>query len=282
MQRSTRDAMKVVSSLVLHPMAAPERSTDEKVDWIARLGEIRSEFRYSDFMHVLETNAATWAQEISVGPFWTAAAERLSQWRTEYTSVVGSSLLPMPGLPIFQGKSESSIRDKLIRLCEGDSENLIKVVPLVGPPIPKMHDLVRTRVICSYIDGVEFLANKFREMGKEFGCNPVLSREGRVEGYFAQHLTLNQDVIYREAGHTQMTIIECEIQFATELATQLWKSSHRWYEDARGRINNAPEEWQWKPDDPRFIANQLGHMIHLADGLLIQLRDREKNHFRNK
>ena len=69
-----------------------------------------------------------------------------------------------------------------------------------------------------------------------------------------------------------MATINCEIQLASELATRVWDASHPLYEDARTR-SASPEEWQWKPTDPHFIANQLGHMIHLADGLLVQLRD---------
>jgi len=99
-----------------------------------------------------------------------------------------------------------------------------------------------------------------------------LSREGRIEGYFAQHITFEQSVILRIAGHEQIATLKCEIQLASELATRIWDASHPLYEDARIR-RNSPSEWQWTPDDPRFIANQLGHMIHLADGLLVQLRD---------
>ena len=246
--------------------------TKPKVDWFAKLAEIRSEFAIPSFLGVLASNAETWAQEISVGPFWKTANKRLPQWRTEYRALVGSDLLPHLDLPEFVHKAESSIRDKLIRLCKLHESDLSKVIGAGGPPIPKLNDIVRTRVACRYIDGVEFLAKKFLEVGKETNCNIELSREGRIEGYFAQHITFEQRVILRMAGYEQMATLNCEIQIASELATRIWDASHPLYEDARTR-QYAPEEWQWKPNDRRFIANQLGHMIHLADGLLVQLRD---------
>ena len=248
----------------------------QEVDWFAKLAEIRSEFSIPNYLGVLAKNAETWAQEISVGPFWTTANNKLTQWRTEYRSLVGSDLLPQPNLPEFVSKSESSIRDKVAKLCKHHQDNLSSVVATDGPPIPKLNDIIRTRVACRYIDGVEFLAKKFVELGKETSCHTELSREGRIEGYFAQHITFEQSVILRLAGHSQMATLSCEIQLASELATRIWDASHPLYEDARMQ-RNAPEEWQWKPNDPRFIANQLGHMIHLADGLLVQLRDTDSS-----
>ena len=247
-----------------------------EIDWFAKLAEIRKEFSNPNFLGVLAKNGETWAQEISVGPFWTTANNSLTQWRTEYRSLVGSDLLLQPSLPDFRNKSESSIRDKILRLCKKNRDNLSNIITVDGPPIPNLNDIVRTRVACRYIDGVEFLARKFMEVGEETNCNSKLSREGRIEGYFAQHITFEQSVILRLAGHEQIATVICEIQLASELATRIWDASHPLYEDARMQ-RNAPAEWQWKPTDPRFIANQLGHMIHLADGLLVQLRDTDSD-----
>ena len=257
-------------------MVSVSKLKKQEIDWLARLAEIRSEFSIPNFLDVLARNGETWAQEISVGPFWTTANSKLTQWRTEYRSLVGSDLLPQPSLPEFVNKSESSIRDKITKLCKRHQDNLSNVVAVDGPPIPKLNDFVRTRVACRYIDGVAFLAGKFIELGEETNCRTELSVEGRIEGYFAQHITFEQSVIFRLAGHSQMATINCEIQLASELATRIWDASHPLYEDARMQ-RNAPEEWQWKPNDPRFIANQLGHMIHLADGLLVQLRDTDSS-----
>ena len=265
---SAPDALRTIAkSMVSRP-----KSLDSEINWLAKLGEVREEFLIPDYPKILAENTDTWANEISAGPFWTRTKRSLTQWRTEYKSLIGADLLPRPDLPDFQGKTEGGIRDKLTRLCRTHQDNLSQVVAEKGPPIPRLNDLVRTRMACRYIDGVEFLAKKLTEIAAQTNCSVELSREGRIEGYFAQHITLGQSVIFRLAGHEQMATINCEIQLASELATRVWDASHPLYEDARTR-STSPEEWQWKPTDPHFIANQLGHMIHLADGLLVQLRD---------
>ena len=255
-------------------MVSPTELPKQEVDWIAKLAEIRKEFSIPNYLGVLAENAETWAQEISVGPFWKKANASLTKWRTEYRALMDGDLLPQPSLPKFESKSKDSILDKLVRKCKSTPDDLSTLISKEGPPIPKLNDFVRTRVACRYIDGVEFLAKKFMEVGAETSCAMHLTREGRIEGYFAQHITVEQNVIFRLAGHQQMATILCEIQLASELATRVWQASHPLYADARIR-RDAPEEWQWRPNEPRFIANQLGHMIHLVDGLLVQLRDTE-------
>jgi hypothetical protein len=180
-------------------------------------------------------------------------------------------LLTAPGLPAFCGKTADSIKGKLFRRCRENADYLEKAVPVAGAPIPRMGDLVRTRIVCGYIDGVEFLTSKLHALADGMKLNPKRRREGRLEGYFAQHLTVDADVIFRLGGAAQLTKIVCEIQVASELATRMWDAGRPVYELAR-EGEDRPEAWQWDPMDPRFIANQLGHMIHLADGLLVQLR----------
>ncbi len=68
---------------------------------------------------------------------------------------------------------------------------------------------------------------------------------------------------------------------ATQLATVIWNAGHNVYSKWRDREESSGE-WQWQPRDPRFIARQLGHLLHLADGLLVQIRDAEKAEEANK
>jgi hypothetical protein len=247
----------------------PSRLTDE--DWLRELAALRSEIHLPGFWANIAENCGRWADELSVGPFWSESKHRLDQWRTEYRATTDGDLLSQPGLPNFTSKPEASIRDKLFRRCKQNAGYLQKAIEKEGPPIPRLGDLVRTRVVCRYIDGVEFLANKIMGLAEEMKLSPKRRREGRIEGYFAQHIMVNQEVIFRLAGSSQLSKVVCEIQIASELATRMWDAAHPLYESARSDATD-PEDWQWKPTDPRFISNQLGHMIHLADGLLVQLR----------
>jgi ppGpp synthetase/RelA/SpoT-type nucleotidyltranferase len=238
---------------------------------LRRLEELRPEVSLPGYWRMVAKNCGQWAHEISVGPYWTEAKTRLDQWRTEYRSDADADLLPAPGLPDFVSKAEKSIRDKVFRDCKDRPALLEEIFPVEGPAVPRLNDLVRTRVACRYIDGVEFLASKLASLGQEMGLAAERHRRGSIEGYFAQHITLRQPVIYRLAGAEELTDVKCEIQVASEMATHMWDASHPLYESIRS-VNADPEDWQWKPDSPRFISHQLGHMIHLADGLLVQLR----------
>lgn len=242
-----------------------------------RLGVIQPGRFSSGQWAVVANNAETWAREISAGPFWSEAEKRLSQWRTEYRQVYGGDLMKGIGWPSFQSKTEASIKDKIIRRCKGDLDKVASIFPSSGPLVPCLSDLVRTRIECRYIDGVEFLATKLAEFAKELGQECQRDRQGKIEGYFAQHITVNLDVLYRLMGHTQSFSVTVEIQVASELATRMWQATHGLYEiDRSDSEAPQPQEWQWQPNDPRFISNQLGHMMHLADGLLIHLRDAPK------
>ena len=141
-------------------MVSRPKSKDPEVDWLAKLGEIRQEFAIPHYPRILAENSETWAQEISVGPFWTLTKSRLAQWRTEYKSLTGADLLSRPDLPNFESKTEDGIRDKLVRVSKRNEDDLSNVVATDGPPIPKFNDLVRTRIACRYIDGVEYLAKR--------------------------------------------------------------------------------------------------------------------------
>src|SRR5712692_1694779 len=202
-------------------------------DWLEKLAARHPDVRLPGYWTTIAENAQTWAKEVTAGPFWGEAKRRLDRWRHEYRSDADADLLVSPGLPDFTFKDESKIRDKVHRLLGHDPKSA--VIAEKGPPIPKINDLVRTRVACRYIDGVEFLATRVFDLAREMGRTAERSREGRLEGYFAQHVTLQEDVIYRVGGHPTLTKITCEIQFATEMATRMWEASHPLYESVRER-----------------------------------------------
>ena len=207
-----------------------------------------------------------------MGPYWSEASKQLSSWITEYRSKTSGSLLARPGLPKFEGKSGDRIYSKLYELRLKSENCKDDLFSKEGPPIPKLNDLVRTRISCQYVDGVEFLGSKLYSLAEHMGIEHERTREGRLEGYFAQHVNFVEDVFYRFGGGREPGSIICEIQLSTELSTRVWETTHHIYEVSRG-TGEMPEDWQWNPKDSRFLSRQLGHMIHLADGLLVQLRE---------
>jgi hypothetical protein len=233
-----------------------------ELEWSKELENVRGELAVPGYWISLEENCRQWAMEISVGPFWLQVKQKLQSWKAEYRNKCGGALLVGPELPDFEGKGSKRICSKLYQKRIEKESFKEEVLPKEGPPIPKIDDLVRTRIACRYVDGVEFLGNKLFD----------LAREGRLEGYFAQHLNMSNDVLYRFGGASEKAKIIVEIQIATGLSTTVWDTTHSIYEASR-EDKQSHENWQWDPKNPKFISNQLGHMIHLADGLLVQLRD---------
>lgn len=238
-------------------------------DW----AELRPEIRVPGYWDNLTENCEQWASEVSVCPLWKAFDKHRPAWRTEFHQQTGGALLVSDELPQFCGKKHKRIQTKLRQLETGKApKKAADMWPSEGPPVPRLHDLVRTRVKCQFLDGVEFIATKLEQLATDMDLHYERERQGRIEGYFAQHLYFTHDVIYRFGGVSQQVTISCEVQFATLLASRVWEESHAVYEVWRGR-EESQDEWQWNPKEPRFLARQLGHMIHLADGLLVQLRD---------
>ena len=226
------------------------------------------------FWNTLQENCIQWADDLSVSPFWKTVKERQPAWSNDFQRKTSGSLLAEIGIPKFSPKNIQRVKEKLLHdwLRKGSPSDVTCFGPVGGSPIPLIKDLVRTRVECQFLDGVEFLTTKLAELASEMGISATRERQGRLQGYFAQHFCLEQRVIFRFGGGEQLVTIQCEVQIATALATRIWEESHRTYEEWRVQSDEA-EDWQWNPSDPRFTARQLGHMIHLADGLLVQLRN---------
>jgi len=184
--------------------------------------------------------------------------------------------LTNPFLPNFAGKEAVRTREKIFDACSKHDKPISEVWRREGPAVPQINDLVRTRVECQFLDGVEFFADHLATLATDQDVKWSRSRKGGLEGYFAQHFYFDQPVVFRFGGGSELATLQCEIQIATALATRLWEESHKIYEHGRTQKEKR-DDWQWNPTDPRFVARQLGHMIHLADGLLVQLRNTSIN-----
>lgn len=220
-------------------------------------------------------NATDWAPVVSASPYWRTVNGALENWKREYQRERGGVLFRGAQLPQFVGKSEARIKEKTIQKIKSSAtrDEEIKRIFDQSAPVPRLEDLVRVRVETHFLDGVPFLAKKLLEVAKTHDGNASLEAKGKVSGYFAQHLTLRLPVHFRFNGSTTSCDVTCEIQVATSLATLVWENSHDLYQHNRMRSETL-EEWQWNPNDPRFLGRQLGHMIHLADGLFCNLRDK--------
>jgi len=140
-----------------------------EAEWRREIERFRPELAVPGYWDTLEENCSQWAQEVSVSPFWNAAKEKLGPWIADYRSQTGGDLLAQPGLPSFQGKGSARIQTKLYDSHRREGSNPAIAFSSVGPPVPILNDLVRTRVNCKFIDGVEYFTNRLSDLADELG-----------------------------------------------------------------------------------------------------------------
>lgn len=230
------------------------------------------------YWSALAENSESWAKELSVGPFWNDVRANLVNWRKDYRRTYSGGLDANSELPSYVGKSAERIKEKTLKKIKdrgGDSAAVSSIFDQ-AVAVPRIEDLVRIRLKAQFLDGVPYLAHKVHELAKNHADEVELEAKGSLNGYFAQHLRFRLPVYFRFGGPARSCNVTCEIQIATSLATHVWENSHALYEATRMNLD-VSEEWQWNPKDPRFHSRQLGHMIHLADGLFCNLRDQLKN-----
>lgn len=226
------------------------------------------------YWSALAENSKSWAHEVSASPFWRESSEQLGNWRKDYRRTLSGELYSSSVLPSFVGKAADRIQEKTFKkiLEEGGNENAVKSIFDQHVAVPRIEDLVRVRLNVQFLDGVPYLARKVFELAGKHAEDVVVEAKGSLNGYFAQHVRFRLPVYFRFGGPPQSCNVTCEIQIATSLATHVWENSHALYESTRMKLEKS-EDWQWNPKDPRFLSRQLGHMIHLADGLFCNLRD---------
>lgn len=239
--------------------------------WLSEAEKQISEISVPGYWKTLEENCKNWSTEVAASPYWIEAKALLKHWNYDYRLEHKDDLLTKLRLPSFHPKGIERIREK-IAIKIGESKGEIRDLFSDEAVVPVLNDLVRTRISCKYIDGVDYISKQLTGLAKKHNLSVERSKEGKLEGYFAQHIVVTHPIFYRVAGLPTQVALKTEIQVATDMSTRIWESTHSVYEEERVNPKN-PEDWQWAPKDPRFVAHQLGHMIHLADGLLVQLRD---------
>lgn len=230
------------------------------------------------YWDTLATNTIDWANEVSAGPFWREAKAHLQNWRKEYRRQSSGDLDSAGTLPDFVGKASDRIKEKTLKKIQevGGGQDAVKQIFDQPVAVPRIEDLVRVRLNVRFLDGVPYLAKKVFELAKQHDKDAIHEAKGNLNGYFAQHVRFRTPVYFRFNGVPYSCNVTCEIQIATSLATHVWEQSHALYESTR-MTHERSEDWQWNPKDPRFLSRQLGHMIHLADGLFCNLRDQSGN-----
>ena len=130
-------------------------------------------------------------------------------------------------------------------------------------------DVVRTTVVVRYLDCVSIVRNVVAAAVKQHGGQDFHQEEAaRLEGYYALHLTFSLQLPSAK--------IPIEIQVCTQVQEVLRTLTHQFYVRRRLDKDISSEQLMWDYGGRQFVPCYLGHLLHYADGQIMNVRDREQ------
>jgi len=215
---------------------------------------------------------------------WTQFASNLENYNNEYyISKSGYGLFSELSLPPLDIKLFDNFLLKTQRINVLDNE-LWDAPPSYGWVKPSswyesINDIVRTCIVVKYLDGIEFLREKIKELcvkdnNRYFTCE----FKSKDEGYYAAHIYTQQkcEIPNYLAPGTKEITASVEIQITTHLKDAIYDLLHKNYEERRKLLLPVPKEiWQWDYKSTEFAINYLGHIIHYLDGMIVNVREKE-------
>jgi hypothetical protein len=214
--------------------------------------------------------------------FWTELVDNLNDYNDEYYLKHEYQLLKIEEIPI-DVKKFSSVINKSYR------KNILLNSNYPEPPssgwiLPdnwfvEIKDILRTMMTVKYLDGVEFLVDKIRQLSEKHKYDFYVDYEAREEGYYAAHITIRGGfIIVDENWDEKEVMFPIEIQITTQLQEVIKKLLHKMYEEDRiSQDLEADKKWQWDYKCKEFSSNYLGHILHYVEGMILEVRDKQKN-----
>jgi len=213
--------------------------------------------------------------------FWIKLIGNLRDYDDEYLMRNGYNLL-MEGF-----KPELNIKPFDTFLLKTFRKNVLKNKHWPDPPetewilpknwFSKINDIIRTLFVVKYLDGVEFIVDKIKSSCKQYCMESEIYFEAREEGYYAAHLYTKQEFeIPKVNWDTENINVEIEIQITTQLQEVIRRLLHKYYEDRREKMRKEDVKWQWNYKGNEFIANYLGHILHYVEGMIMEIREKQK------
>ncbi|MGB2841354.1 MAG: hypothetical protein WBC40_02565 [Halobacteriota archaeon] len=118
---------------------------------------------------------------------------------------------------------------------------------------------------------------KIKSLCEQYGKNCKVFLEAREEGYYAAHLyTKHRFEIPKVTWDTEKIDISIEIQITTQLQEGIQKLLRKYYEERRKRVEKRDIKWQWDYKSDEFAAKYLGHILHYVEGMIMEIREKQK------
>jgi len=254
------------------------RDISEYKKWLKEEHEIEISDRTRAYYDSVTTKIK---QDLDKSDFWVQLTDNLGEYDGEYLAKTGYHLL-IPGTkPELNIKPFDSFLLKTFRKNVLENKNWPDC-PEGGWVLPNtwysdINDIVRTLFVVKYLDGVEFLINKVKCLCEQHNTVCKVFLEAREEGYYAAHLyTKREFEIPKVTWDTERVNVSFEIQITTQLQEVIRKLLHRYYEDRRKRVKEEDMKWQWNYKSDEFVASYLGHILHYVEGMIIEIREKQK------
>ena len=140
----------------------------------------------------------------------------------------------------------------------------------------RFDDTVRSTMVCKFIDGPLFLAEKLKEYAEGYGLVSRFASKQKDDGYYAYHYYVKLPVELFLSGAPTVVDVDIEIQLSTQLQDVMYDITHRYYEGLRIQKEVDPGAWKWEVGSNRFRAGYLSHTLHLLEGIILELRNGDR------
>lgn len=216
--------------------------------------------------------------------FWGSLSESLRRWDAEFRIRTGYKLVPdRDAVPELLEKPWESFLEKTFR------KNIVHNEFWPDPPdggwllppewVTRVSDCVRTSFVAQYLDGAKELSDRLIQLSESFDLSQKVDYEARSEGYYAIHVNIVSDYALPKTNwDTQTREAAVELQVTTQLQNVIRRLTHQYYDNRRAEVEHhrSAEPWQWQYESDEFIANYLGHILHYVEGMIMEVRQRQR------
>jgi len=253
------------------------KNTIEYIKWLEKEFKLsitnRTRVHYKSVTNIMK-------RDFKHSAFWNQLIENLKEYNAQYKLKTNYNLMTdfFPSIVIkpFNSFLHKTYRKNIVENSSWPNE------PKDGWILPdcwysRINDIIRSLIVVKYLDGVQFLVEKIKNMCDEEESYCKIFFEAREEGYYAAHLYTKQEFeIPKVSWDTDTIEASVEIQITTQLQEVIRNMLHKYYDEKRKRAEKKTVKWQWDYKSEEFSANYLGHILHYVEGMILDIRDKQK------
>ena len=221
-----------------------------------------------------EQNLIVADNQVQAHPFFVSIEDFLQQCDKDYFKEYSADLRMSQQAITLLKKPYESLVSKTYRHNIVENLNLPEEPPdgwlFPEESFQRVNDLIRTTIVCKYVDGPRFLAKKIDDYAKSLSLDCSYYSQQKDEGYYAYHFYVEIPIQIATLKYDPYdTKLSVEIQLTTQLQEVLYKITHQHYERNRHIRKNDPSSWKWEVSSSRFKSGYLSHTLHLLEAIIL-------------